>query len=145
MFLVLYKPSMAAQVGVMLVLHSGGCWSETGRITDKPRCGFPRPLQTNCEMVLQSGHTRLFPNPFKSSVTALRPPYATYGPLGLTIRIQLREYLRNSTSTYVGIRATIQQTCATNWTVSGSIPSGVTGDFFRSYRQNHLPWDRLSL
>ena len=29
MFLVLYKPSMAAQVGVMLVLHVGRCWSET--------------------------------------------------------------------------------------------------------------------
>jgi len=29
MFLVLYKPSKAAQVGVMLVLRFGGCWSET--------------------------------------------------------------------------------------------------------------------
>ena len=34
---------------------------------------------------------------------------------------------------------------ATSRTVSGSIPRGVTGDFFRSYRQNHLPWGRLSL
>ena len=30
--------------------------------------------------------------------------------------------------------------CATSRTDSGSIPSGVTGDFFRSYRQNHVPW-----
>ena len=29
--------------------------------------------------------------------------------------------------------------------VSGSIPSGVAGDFFRSYRRNHVPWGRLSL
>jgi len=35
--------------------------------------------------------------------------------------------------------------CATSRTVSGSIPGGVTGDFFRSYRQNHVPWGRLSL
>ena len=33
----------------------------------------------------------------------------------------------------------------TSRTVSGSIPGGVTGDFFRSYRQNHVPWGRLSL
>ena len=26
-----------------------------------------------------------------------------------------------------------------------AIPGGVTGDFFRSYRQNHVPWGRLSL
>jgi len=35
--------------------------------------------------------------------------------------------------------------CATSRTVSGSIPSGVTGHFFRSYRRNHVPWGRLSL
>jgi len=35
--------------------------------------------------------------------------------------------------------------CATSRTVSGSIPGGVTGDFVRSYRQNHVPWGRLSL
>jgi hypothetical protein len=35
--------------------------------------------------------------------------------------------------------------CATSRKVSGSIPSGVTGDFFRSYRRNHMPWGRLSL
>jgi len=36
--------------------------------------------------------------------------------------------------------------CATSRTVSGSIPGGVTGDFFRlSFRQNHVPWGRLSL
>ena len=30
--------------------------------------------------------------------------------------------------------------------VPGSIPCGVTGDFFRgSFRQNHVPWGRLSL
>ena len=28
--------------------------------------------------------------------------------------------------------------------VSGSIPGGVTGDFFRSYRRNHVSWGRLS-
>jgi hypothetical protein len=28
--------------------------------------------------------------------------------------------------------------------VSGSIPSGVTGDFFRSYRRNDVPWGRDS-
>jgi hypothetical protein len=27
----------------------------------------------------------------------------------------------------------------------GIIPDGVNGDFFRSYRQNHVPWGRLSL
>jgi hypothetical protein len=37
MFLVLYKPSMAAQVGVMLVLHLGVCWSES-------RSGLWQPL-----------------------------------------------------------------------------------------------------
>ena len=35
--------------------------------------------------------------------------------------------------------------CATSRTASGSIPDGVTRDFFRSYRQNHMLWDRLSL
>ena len=30
--------------------------------------------------------------------------------------------------------------CATSRTVSGSIPGVVSGDFFRSYRQNHVPW-----
>jgi len=35
--------------------------------------------------------------------------------------------------------------CATNRTVSGSIPGGVTRDFFRSYRRNHMTWGRLSL
>ena len=35
--------------------------------------------------------------------------------------------------------------CATSRTVSGSLPGGVTGEFFRSYRQNHVPWGRLSL
>ena len=34
---------------------------------------------------------------------------------------------------------------ATSRTVSGSIPGGVTGDFIRSYRQNHVSWGRLSL
>jgi hypothetical protein len=29
--------------------------------------------------------------------------------------------------------------CATSREVSGSIPSGVTGDFFRGYRRNHVP------
>jgi len=32
---------------------------------------------------------------------------------------------------------------ATSWTASGSIHSGVTGDFFRSYRWNHVPWGRF--
>ena len=33
-----------------------------------------------------------------------------------------------------------------SWTVPGSIPCGVTGIFFRgSYRQNHVPWSRISL
>jgi len=35
--------------------------------------------------------------------------------------------------------------CATSRMVSGSIPGGVNGDFFRSYRRNHVPWGRLSL
>ena len=36
--------------------------------------------------------------------------------------------------------------CATNRTVLGSIPGGVTWDFFRgSFRQNHVSWGRLSL
>jgi len=36
--------------------------------------------------------------------------------------------------------------CATSPTVPGSIPGGVTLDFFRgSFRQNHVPWGRLSL
>ena len=30
--------------------------------------------------------------------------------------------------------------CATSRRVSGSIPIGVAGDFFRSYRRNHVPW-----
>ena len=36
--------------------------------------------------------------------------------------------------------------CATSRTVPGSIPGGVTWDFFRgSHRRNHVPWGRLSL
>ena len=35
--------------------------------------------------------------------------------------------------------------CADLRKVSGSIPSDVVGDFFRSYRRNHVLWDRLSL
>jgi hypothetical protein len=36
--------------------------------------------------------------------------------------------------------------CATSRTVPGSIPGGVTWDFFRgSCRQNHVPLGRLSL
>jgi len=35
--------------------------------------------------------------------------------------------------------------CATSRTVPGSIPGGVTGDFFRgSPRRNRVPWGRLS-
>jgi hypothetical protein len=35
--------------------------------------------------------------------------------------------------------------CATSRTVPGSIPGGVTWDFFRgSFGQNHVPWGRLS-
>ena len=34
--------------------------------------------------------------------------------------------------------------CATSQEVSGSIPGGVTGDFFRGYRRNHVPWGWLS-
>jgi hypothetical protein len=36
--------------------------------------------------------------------------------------------------------------CATSQTVPGSIPCGITGDYFRgSFRQNHVSWGRLSL
>ena len=36
--------------------------------------------------------------------------------------------------------------CATSRTVPGSIPGGVTGNFFRgSFLQNHVSWGRLSL
>jgi hypothetical protein len=35
--------------------------------------------------------------------------------------------------------------CATSRRVSESIPSGVAGNIFRSYRRNHVPWGRLSL
>ena len=40
---------------------------------------------------------------------------------------------------------TVSTHCATSRTVPGSIPGGVTGDFFRGYRRNHVPWGRLSL
>jgi hypothetical protein len=30
--------------------------------------------------------------------------------------------------------------CAASREVSGSIPSDVTGDFFRGCRRNHVPW-----
>jgi len=39
---------------------------------------------------------------------------------------------------------TFGEHCATRRTVSGSIPGDVTGHFFRSYRQNHVLWGRLS-
>ena len=36
--------------------------------------------------------------------------------------------------------------CFHSRTVPGSIPGGVTGNFYRgSFRQNHVPWGRLSL
>ena len=35
--------------------------------------------------------------------------------------------------------------CATSRAVSESIPGGVTGDFFRDYQQDHVPWGRISL
>jgi hypothetical protein len=34
--------------------------------------------------------------------------------------------------------------CATSRRVSGSIPSGDAGEFFRSYRWNHVLWGGLS-
>jgi hypothetical protein len=50
---------------------------------------------------------------------------------------------------YISLRSALGSVvvkhCAASRRVSGSIPSGVTGDFFRSYRRNHLPWGRLSL
>jgi hypothetical protein len=41
--------------------------------------------------------------------------------------------------------STVKEHCATSRTVSESIPGGVTGDFFCSYRQKDVPWGRLSL
>jgi hypothetical protein len=40
----------------------------------------------------------------------------------------------------------LNERCATSRTVPGSIPGGVTWDYFRgSFRLNHVPWGRLSL
>jgi hypothetical protein len=46
---------------------------------------------------------------------------------------------------YIYINTHISR-CATSRTVPGSIPGGVTWDFFHgSFRQNRVPWGRLSL
>jgi hypothetical protein len=50
-----------------------------------------------------------------------------------------------SFSQYIGVWGSVVVK-ATSRTVPGSIPGGVTGNFFRgSFRQNHVPWGRLSL
>ena len=64
---------------------------------------------------------------------------------------EIREYSHWSWNVYSKILAIkyvycLYKRCATSRTVPGSIPGGVTWEFFRgSFRQNHVPLGRFSL